>query len=238
MEKSKRSYKTYLMYSAIFLGIAGVIYGVYSLYTERNRLAASLTETESKLAQVEKKFAQEKSLNQGLMRSKQSLEGLLRGMEANVKAANEEKERILAEKEHLEENWVKKAEAQNKVIDELTQRIEKIKTVRDEIIARYKEKVEIIQKNEQAIAELTHSLHETEYELKRTSKKLEICGEHNGRLCTINEELVEMYKNKGLVNVISVTEPLTQLRKVEMEKMVQQYKTKIDENNETKASLN
>lgn len=232
MEKPKRTYKTYLIYSAIILGVVAIIYGFYSLYAERNRLAASLAETESKLAQVEKKYAQEKNLTQGLMRSKQSLEGLLRGMEAKVKEANDEKEKLLAEKEHLEENWLKKAEGQAKIIADLTQRIEKMKEVRDEIVARYKEKVEIIQKNEQTIAELTNSLQKSEYELKRTSKKLDMCGEHNGRLCTINEELVEMYKNKGLVNVISVSEPLTQLRKVEMEKMVQQYKTKIDENRE------
>ncbi|MBU1172210.1 MAG: hypothetical protein KKD44_21855 [Proteobacteria bacterium] len=232
MEKPKRTYKTYLIYTAMALGIAGMIYGFYSLYTERNRLEASLTETESRLAQVEKKYTQEKNLTQGLIRTKQSLEGLLRGMEAKVKEANEEKEQLLAEKEHLEENWVKKSEAQTRMIADLNQRIEKMKEVREEIIARYKEKVEIIQKNEKMIADLTQSLHESEYELKRTSKKLDMCSEHNGRLCTINEELVEMYKNKGLVNVLSVTEPLTQLRKVEMEKMVQQYKTKIDENRE------
>ncbi|GAB6095197.1 hypothetical protein JCM14469_14490 [Desulfatiferula olefinivorans] len=229
-----RKLKTRLMTVGIVLALAGVIYAFYALYAERNRLAADLADTRGRLAQTEKKYQQEKTLSQGLLRSKQSLEGLLRGMEAKLAEAREDNQRLVSEKEHLEENWVKKLEDKDKTIAELNDRIEKIKAVRDEIIARYKEKVQEVEARDLAIADLSRNLKETDYELKRTRNKLDTCGEHNARLCTINEELVDMYQNKGLLNVISVTEPLTQLRKVEMEKMVQQYKTRIDENNAAK----
>lgn len=227
-----RSWKTYGVYTLFIAVAAGVVYGFFALNSERLRLEASLSDTENRLNQMSRKYDQEKNLTANLLRTKQSLEGLMRGMEAKVKQAEEDKAKILAEKEGLEAHYEKKSVELKKKVVLLTERIGQFKATQDKLVARYKEKVEVIHKNEQTIAQLTDNLNKTSYELKRTRKQLDTCGEHNDRLCTINEELVVMYKNKGLVSVISAAEPLTQLRKVEMEKMVQLYKSKIDENKE------
>lgn len=228
----QKSWKAYGLYTVIGVVVSGIIYGFYALNSERVRLETALSETESRLTQMTKKYDQEKNLTANLMRTKQSLEGLMRGMEAKVKQAEDDKAKILAEREGLEAEYEKKTEGLKKKVVVLNERIKILKDTQSELVARYKEKVEVIHKNEQAIVQLTDNLNKTSYKLKRTRNKLDDCGEHNDRLCTINEELVEMYKNKGLVSVISAAEPLTQLRKVEMEKMVQLYKTKIQENKE------
>ncbi|MCH5376444.1 MAG: efflux RND transporter periplasmic adaptor subunit, partial [Planctomycetes bacterium] len=50
---------------------------------------ADLSDTQSRLAQMTKKYDQEKNLTANLLRTKQSLEGLMRGMEAKVRQAEQ-----------------------------------------------------------------------------------------------------------------------------------------------------
>lgn len=232
MEKQKPPYMIYAKYILIALTILGTAGAYASLYSGKNKLQAELTETKAKLERIEKKYAREKSLSQNLMGSKQSQEGILRGMEAKIKEAVDATAQIRTEKDGLKAEITRLDGEHKKNVLELTQRMDRMKAARDEVAALHKEKIETIRKHEKTIAGMNGQIREKESELKRTSKKLDICREHNERLCTISEDLVEMYKNKGLVKVFSVTEPLTQLRKVEMEKMIQLYKGKIEKNRE------
>lgn len=222
----------YVRYILIVLAVIGVSGAYASLLSGKNKLQTELTGTKTKLERIEQKYAREKSLSQNLMGSKQSQEGILRGMEAKIKEAVDAAAKIQTEKDGLKTEIARLAEEHKKNISELTQRIDKMKAARDEVAALHKEKIETIKKHEKTIAGMNGQIREKEIELKRTSKKLDICREHNERLCTISEDLVEMYKKKGIVKVFSVTEPLTQLRKVEMEKLVQLYKGKIEKNRE------
>lgn len=222
----------YAKYILIVLAVIGVSGAYASLLSGKNKLQAELMETTIKLERLEKKYAKEKSLARNLMGNKQSQEGILRGLEMKIKEAEDATAKIQIEKDGLKAEIAKLAEDHKKNVLELTQRMDKVKASRDEVIALHKEKVETIRKHEKSIADLNGRMREKENDLKRTTKKLDICREHNERLCTISEDLVEMYKKKGIVKVFSVTEPLTQLRKVEMEKMVQLYKGKIEKNRE------
>jgi len=222
----------YVKYILIVLAVIGVSGAYASLLSGKNKLQAELMETTTKLERLEKKYAKEKSLARNLMGNKQSQEGILRGMEAKIKEAVDATAKIQTEKDGLKIEMARLAEEHKKSILELTQRMDKMKAAREEVVALHREKIETIKKQEKSIAGLNGQIREKESELKRTSKKLDICREHNERLCTISEDLVEMNKKKGIVKVFSVTEPLTQLRKVEMEKMVQLYKGKIEKNRE------
>jgi len=222
----------YVKYILIVLAVIGVSGAYASLLSGKNKLQAELMETTTKLERLEKKYAKEKSLARNLMGNKQSQEGILRGLEMKIKEAEDATAKIQIEKDSLKAEIAKLAEDHKKNVLELTQRMDKVKASRDEVVALHKEKVETIRKHEKSIADLNGRMREKENDLKRTTKKLDICREHNERLCTISEDLVEMYKKKGIVKVFSVTEPLTQLRKVEMEKMVQLYKGKIEKNRE------
>jgi chromosome segregation ATPase len=66
-------------------------------------------------------------------------------------------------------------------------------------------------------------------ELTKTGHSLDKCKAHNAELCIIAEELVKKYKDKGLGAVIAGKEPLTQLKKVELEKLAQQYREGIEQ---------
>lgn len=210
--------------------LGGLSWGLWSQYRQGKALQAALEESGTKLTRITKRYGEKKALATALLRSKQSLEGLLRGMQTKVKTLEDQNKTLMNEKGAVAAFCEKKAENLNKKIALLGERIEKIRASREEIIRRYKEKVEEIKQKDQKIAELDTNFRQTEYELKRTSKKLENCSEHNERLCMINEDLVEKYKNKGVTSILSLAEPMTQLRKVEMEKMVQHYRKEIDGN--------
>ena len=183
-----------------------------------------LQKSERHGAKLQAALTQEKAQNTALMHTKQSLEGAIRGMQTKI-------DEVQAEKQALEEKLsgldteTAKFEAK---IEKLYERIKAIKASRDEVIERYKEKVAIIRENEQKIAELSENLQRTDFELKRTHRSLSNCKENNERLCLITEELVEKYKNKGMLGSIMEAEPFTQLRKVEVEKLIQEYTAKID----------
>ena len=222
----------YAKYILIVLAVIGVSGAYASLLSGKKKLQTELVDTTTKLERLEKKYAKEKSLARNLMGNKQSQEGILRGLELKIKEAEDATAKVQLEKDGLKAEMGKLAEGHKKNVLELTQRMDKMKVSRDEVAALHKEKIEVIRKHEKSIAELNGRIREKENDLKRTTKKLDTCREHNERLCTISEDLVEMYKKKGIVKVFSVTEPLTQLRKVEMEKMVQLYKGKIEKNRE------
>ena len=66
-------------------------------------------------------------------------------------------------------------------------------------------------------------------QLKKTAKALKSCKENNAALCVIGEELVKAYKNKGITTAILEKEPLTQIKKVELEQLTQKYKENIEQ---------
>jgi chromosome segregation ATPase len=68
-------------------------------------------------------------------------------------------------------------------------------------------------------------------EMDRVRKEIDLCLAHNARLCVIAQELVEKYKEKGVVEALMNQEPLTQIEKVELERFLQEYEQKIRENN-------
>jgi hypothetical protein len=65
-------------------------------------------------------------------------------------------------------------------------------------------------------------------QLKKTTTKLSSCEANNANLCIIGDELVKAYNNKGIGAAILEKEPLTQIKKVELEQLTQKYKEEIE----------
>lgn len=218
---------TLAVFAALAL-ISGSVYAYVVLYKERNQLLVDLDKSQRRGDLLQRKYAEEKARASGLLRTKQSLEGQIRSLQNDIGQLKSEKETLEGELANVEAKYAEKTKHLEKKIETLFERIESIKASRDEVVARYKEKVEVIKENEQKIAQLSGDLQRTEFELKRTTQQLTNCKENNERLCMITEELVDKYKNKGVVGSIMVTEPFTQLEKVEIEKLVQEYTGRIE----------
>lgn len=209
-------------------GVCAGGYIGYTLYQERNHLQSELTKSEKRGDLLQRKYAQEKAKAGALMRTKQALEGRIRAMQTQIDEAVQEKAVLQEQLQNVESRLADKTKHLKERIEQLAARIDTIKASRDEVVAKYREKVAIIKENEEKIAQLSEDLQRTGFELKQTGRRLENCRGNNERLCLITEELVEKYKNKGVVGTLMVTEPFTQLEKVEVEKLVQEYTSQIE----------
>lgn len=227
---AKRKIKPLLVVGLVLvIGLAaGGIYAYVALYQERNQLQSDLSDAEKRSALLQRKYTEEKARVGALMRAKQSLEGSLRALQAEIKTVREEQAALEKEKAGLRAAIVEKTKHLEARIQKLLERVEAVKASREAVVARFKEKAATVKAQEQEIAGLNSDLERARFETRRTQKKLDNCTADNARLCLISEELVDKYKNKGVVGSLMVKEPFTQLEQVEMEKLVQQYSDAIE----------
>lgn len=67
-------------------------------------------------------------------------------------------------------------------------------------------------------------------QLEQSGERERGCVAKNARLAQIGSELLERYRDKGMWDAFRNAEPLTQLRRVEFENLLQEYGGKIYEN--------
>jgi hypothetical protein len=65
--------------------------------------------------------------------------------------------------------------------------------------------------------------------LEKTARNLGRCQADNAKLCIIGEELVNAYRNKGIGAALLQKEPLTEIKKVELEQIAEKYRQEIEQ---------
>jgi chromosome segregation ATPase len=135
----------------------------------------------------------------------------------------------------------KKAGALSGKVGALTEQVQKLDVrikAADETTAKTKQELQEALRNNK---DLDHELKKTagekqalQADMKRTTRELGTCISNNGELAMIAEELVKRYKDKGLGAVLLEKEPLTQVRKVELEQLTSQYQEAIEQKKITK----
>jgi hypothetical protein len=207
------------------MSIAMVI--MYVLHrNERDALNQNIDDLNSRNALLHKKYKEQKSLNLGLMRAKRTLEGQNAVMKNKVKKVEEEKDAILAEKEALEAKLKERNFASGEKIKALKEEKAKLES---DLAAAIKKYDLAVAKHQKEKNRMKDEITDLQQDLRMTRHKLGRCEKNNARLCIIGNELLERYENKGVFGSISEKEPFTQLKKVELEKFIQEYKDKIEE---------
>ena len=82
---------------------------------------------------------------------------------------------------------------------------------------------------EDKVKKMTGEVQTLQAELKKTNRHLGHCASNNAELCIIAEELVKKYRNKGLGAVLMQKEPLTQIKKAELEQLIRIYQEEIEQ---------
>lgn len=65
--------------------------------------------------------------------------------------------------------------------------------------------------------------------LETQKNNFKVCYANNRKLLDVNQELVALYENKGVVDALRQREPVTGLRRVEVENLVQDYRYKLED---------
>lgn len=196
--------------------LIGLGAGHIQITKERKISQDKIKEANKKTAYFQQKMEEEKS---SAMASLEQKEQQCRGDVGKLQAA------LRTEKKNLG--------AQVEKLQGQTQKLElKVKET-DAAFAKTKQELQTAERsNKDLDRELKKTTEEKlalQTELKKTSRNLGQCVSNNAELCVIAEDLVKKYKNKGLGAVLLEKEPLTQVKKVEMEQMAQKYQEEIEQ---------
>jgi chromosome segregation ATPase len=126
---------------------------------------------------------------------------------------------------------MQKLEMQVKESYEVLVRMKKEAKESSEVAAKIKKELqEMERKNKELDNELQKITAEEQIlqvDLKKKTQELGSCMSNNAELCLLAEELVEKYRSKGLGTMILEKEPLTQIKKVKLERLSQKYLEQI-----------
>jgi len=202
-------------------------YTTYSLKNERNGLREEVAELVSRGKQLQKKLAEQKALADQYLRAKSNLESELRNSQARAAELDQEKQALLARIDELN----KKSTAGN---EQLLARIGKLKENLELWKMQYEklrqESISTIRERDQTIAQLTSDKEILDSSLNEETQQHNRCKKNNARLAELSQELAGRYQEKGVLGSLARSEPLTRIQQVELEKLVQEYLDKIDQN--------
>ena len=117
-------------------------------------------------------------------------------------------------------------------IEELNRKHTGIKKSSDSALAKSRESIAALNADMQ---QAVQNLRRTESEknlLQETvvsqAQQIETCESHNVKLLQVNHDLLGQYENKGFFDAMLQREPITGLKGVELENIVQDYQDRLD----------
>jgi hypothetical protein len=176
----------------------------------QQQLTQEKAQLEQDKAKLEKDVAEkDKQLKQLQARMKRTEAGTKQS-DTEAKQKGAEVDRLKAELEALSLKFVEQREKADKLADSFKTSVEtnKAKDAEKEVLnARTALQREII---------------------GRQSLLVQACEEKNVALYQLGADLMQRYRNKGVMDALKQAEPFTQLEKVRMENLLQEYAEKID----------
>ena len=221
-----------VVYILLFLSVGtGFVLGYYhiKLTKERTALQHKVEVLNKKVALLRNKYSEKRVLAEQQMREKSALAGQKRALEAEVERLGKENMSMLEENKALnalKEKLKNETLSLKANIEELSEKYSKVKTELADFELKYGR---VIMGFDQDLKRMAAEKKTLRSEVRKERQKLHRCETKNAKLCLIANELIEKYRNKGLVKTLIQKEPFTQLKKVELEKFIQEYKEKIEE---------
>lgn len=90
-----------------------------------------------------------------------------------------------------------------------------------EMTSKHSEALQALQRKEQEIKRY-------EAEVSRQTRQNQMCETKNAKLYQVNVEQMDKYQSKGVFGALLQAEPFTQLKSVEVENLLQEYRDKLD----------
>jgi len=181
------------------------------LFGQDERSAQALSRAQSLLRQVSAQKQELEVANARMTADLASLEAENKRLQARLKETN------------LDLESTERKSDRNSQLLELTQeRLARTEDTLREGIERLRETSAELFETQRAKAQLEAELAETEAELDDSERK-------NLKLYEANVELLELYRKKGPVTALFQREPVTGLKSVEIENVLQEYRIKLED---------
>lgn len=207
----------------VFLG-----YAYIQLSNERDALDDELHRTARMAKALKNKYAQEKARVSGLIRAKSLLEGQIRTLHTDIEKMEEERDAVLTELKEMKKSHGSVVVSLEKKMKKLEAQYEKLKTIQAKTAQQYKGTAEQLRERKEEVVKLTADKRGLQANLKKAQQDIERMIKHNKTLCVLADELIEKYRAKRVSDTIMEKEPFTQINKVKLEHLIQEYQDRVD----------
>jgi chromosome segregation ATPase len=196
----------------------GLIYGHIMLGRQEQVHQNKVNELNKKVAMLGKKASDEREA--------------LSGAEGRNRSLQAELDRLRKENGQQAED-MKKLQSDGQLLEAklkaMTDEASQMKAARDEVSAQLAQLLQAARNLEGQAKLLAAGKQTLENSLIKVNQELDTCRSHNARLCLIADEMLTKHKSGGVVGGMVRNEPLTQIGKVELERLMQEYRDKIDQ---------
>ena len=204
-------------------------YNHIKLTKEKTSLEQAIKGFNKKVALLQRKYAEKRAQAERHLRKKSALAGQKRVLEIEVERLGKENKSMFEENKAL--NALKKKLKDETLslkakIKKLSESYSKVKTELADFELKYGR---VVMGFDQDLKRMVAEKKALESKVRKERHKFNRCETGNAKLCLIANELIKKYQNKGIVGALMQKEPFTQLKKVEIEKFMQEYKEKIEE---------
>ncbi len=212
---------------AVALAI-GLIIGLgicyFQVQKEQKIFQGKIAEANKKIAFIQKKMAEEK--NQTVASMEQQYQSDLDKLQKEKIALGGQVGKFKATVEKLD-----------KKIAEADKEDARLKKEFQEKESKYSQAVQNNKELDSSLKKVTGEKQTLQVQQQQTTKDLGQCTSNNAKLIIISDELLTKYRKKGLGTMLLQNEPLTQIKKVELEKLTDQYQDEIDQQKIKKNSV-
>jgi chromosome segregation ATPase len=215
----------------LLIGLSGYLgYRLNKLGKAHAALSQDLKKTAHRADLLQRKYAEQKAQAAALQRAKLTVEGLKRQAEMKADALAKEVE----EKAAVIASLKKRTGGE---VNALEARI----AAKDEAIAQWKEKYAsltdalrqaktTLRERDETIATMEDNARELESELQFATRTRDRYLANNRQMAVTAQSILARYDEKGVfANTILNVEPFTQIKKVELEQLIQDYMDSIDD---------
>jgi len=154
-------------------------------------------------------------------------------------AADNEEQKVLAKAQRmlrqisLERDAAQAESAKRKgELEELNRKLAGVRKNSEAALAKSQESNAALDENLQQTVKQLHQAETEKNQLQEMingqAELIQSCESKNTELVQINRELLDRYQKKGVFDALLQREPLTQLKRVEIENTVQEYQDRID----------
>jgi chromosome segregation ATPase len=215
----------------LLVGLSGYLgYRLNLLQKDHATVTSELSKTNHRAKLLKQKYIEQKAQASALQRAKLTVEGLKRQAEMKAKTLAEKLDKAAAGVAAVEKQYNAKVKALEKRIavldDKINQDREEYAALADTLRQAKKKLVE----QEGTIATMEENTRQLESELQFASRTRDRYRADNRQLAETAKSILARYDEKGVfAKTIVPLEPFTQIKKVELEHLIQAYLDEIDD---------
>jgi chromosome segregation ATPase len=220
-----------IIFLVLFIGLSGYLgYRLFALDKAHTLLEKNLAQTQHKVQLLQKKYAEQKAQVATLQRAKLMVEGLKRQAELKAEELAKQVEQQKTQLAAMEKKVGANVQALEARLADKDRKINQWKEQYGKLKDAFQLAKKTIAERDASIAKLEESNSELESELQFTQRTRDRYRNNNHEMASTAQSILARYDEDGVFGkTLLEVEPFTQIKKVELEKLIQEYLDQIDD---------